>query len=123
MSEELKDVSVRASTAEAVLPLRVRHRQEMNCQIVHDSIHQRDGWTATYILDVLNVTAGFGSIAIASGGHSEFAPANLQATPDMVDRFRWIFLAGGLGFLLAFLALLRMEERPLSVRQQTRPFK
>jgi GNAT superfamily N-acetyltransferase len=65
VSEDLKPVSVRPSTAEAVLPLRVRHRQEMNCQIVHDSIHQRDGWTATYILDVLDVTAGFGSIAIA----------------------------------------------------------
>jgi hypothetical protein len=29
------------STAEAVLPLRVRYRQEMNGQIVHDSIHRR----------------------------------------------------------------------------------
>ncbi len=25
------------STADAVLPLRVRYRHEMNCQIVHDS--------------------------------------------------------------------------------------
>jgi hypothetical protein len=53
------------STADAVLPLRVRYRQEMNCQIVHDSIHRRDGWTVTYILNVDGVTAGFGSIALA----------------------------------------------------------
>ena len=53
------------STADAILPLRVRYRQEMNGQIVHDSIHRRDGWTVTYILNVEGVTAGFGSIAIA----------------------------------------------------------
>ena len=58
-------VSATITTAEAVLPLRVRYRQEMNCQIVHDSIHRRDGWTVTYMLNVDGVTAGFGSIAQA----------------------------------------------------------
>jgi hypothetical protein len=53
------------STADTVLPLRVRYRQEMNGQIVHDSIHRRDGWTVTYMLNVDGVTAGFGSIALA----------------------------------------------------------
>jgi RimJ/RimL family protein N-acetyltransferase len=53
------------STAEAVLPLRVRYRQEMNAQVVHDSIHRREGWTATYTFTVGEVVAGFGSIAIA----------------------------------------------------------
>ena len=53
------------STAEQVFPLRVRYRQEMNGQIVHDSIHRRDGWTVTYELTFDGVTAGFGSIAIA----------------------------------------------------------
>jgi hypothetical protein len=31
--------------AHTILPLRARYRQEMNCQIVHDSIHSREGWT------------------------------------------------------------------------------
>jgi hypothetical protein len=53
------------STADAVLPLRVRYRQEMNAQIVHDSIHRREGWTLTYMCTVGGVVAGFGSIAIA----------------------------------------------------------
>ena len=57
------------STADAVLPLRVRCRQEMNCQIVHDSIHRRDGWKVTYIFNVDGVTAGFGSIALAGPAH------------------------------------------------------
>jgi hypothetical protein len=37
----------------------------VNCQIVHDSIHRRDGWTVSYMLNVAGVTAGFGSIAVA----------------------------------------------------------
>lgn len=37
----------------------------MNGQIVHDSIHRREGWTVTYMLAVDGVTAGFASIAIA----------------------------------------------------------
>jgi GNAT superfamily N-acetyltransferase len=36
----------------------------MNCQIVHDSIHRRPGWTLTYTLELEAVAAGFGTIAI-----------------------------------------------------------
>jgi GNAT superfamily N-acetyltransferase len=48
----------------AVLPMRVRHRKEMDCQIVHDSIHRRAGWTNTYALSLDETTAGFASVAI-----------------------------------------------------------
>lgn len=48
----------------AVLALRVHHRREMNCQIVHDSIHRRAGWTDTYRLSIDDTSAGFGSVAI-----------------------------------------------------------
>jgi GNAT superfamily N-acetyltransferase len=53
------------STADAVLPLRVQYRLEMNCQIVHDSIHARHGWTLTYVCMLGAIVAGFGSVAIA----------------------------------------------------------
>ena len=53
------------ASAQSILPLRTRHRQEMNCQIVHDSIHRREGWTLCYLLDLDGVAAGFGSIAVA----------------------------------------------------------
>jgi ribosomal protein S18 acetylase RimI-like enzyme len=56
--------AIPASAAE-ILPLRTRYRQEMNCQIVHDSIHQRPGWTTSYLLQIDGATAGFGSVAIA----------------------------------------------------------
>lgn len=36
----------------------------MDCQIVHDSIHRRAGWTATYALSLDEDVAGFGSVAI-----------------------------------------------------------
>ena len=52
------------TTNDEVLPFRERHRAEMNCQIVHDSIHSRPGWTTTYLLEVGDEPAGFGSIAI-----------------------------------------------------------
>ena len=35
---------------ETILPWRDLYRQEMNCQIIHDSIHTRAGWTREYAL-------------------------------------------------------------------------
>jgi GNAT superfamily N-acetyltransferase len=48
----------------AVLPLRLRHREELRCQIVHDSIHRRGGWATTYLLRLDDVDAGFATVAI-----------------------------------------------------------
>jgi len=45
--------------------MRTRHREEMNCQIVHDSIHRRPGWTLTYRLEINDKIVGFGSVAVA----------------------------------------------------------
>jgi GNAT superfamily N-acetyltransferase len=53
------------TVAPVVLPLRTRYRQEMNCQIVKESIHTRTGWTLTYALGVDDTLAGFGTVAIA----------------------------------------------------------
>jgi GNAT superfamily N-acetyltransferase len=47
-----------------VLWLRVRYRDEMHCQIVHDSIHRRSGWTDSYALSVDGAVAGFGTVAV-----------------------------------------------------------
>ena len=48
----------------SVLPMRERYRAEMNCQIVHDSIHTRRGWSQTYLLTMSGEPAGFGGIAV-----------------------------------------------------------
>jgi hypothetical protein len=47
------------SSAQDILPLRARFRQEMNCQIVHDSIHRRQGWTLSYLLELGGAAVGF----------------------------------------------------------------
>lgn len=44
--------------------MRVRHRDEMRCQIVHDSIHRRAGWTITYALRLDDRDVGFATVAI-----------------------------------------------------------
>jgi GNAT superfamily N-acetyltransferase len=48
-----------------VMALRREHRQEVNAQIVHDQISEREGWTRTYRLVRDGVAVGFGSVAIA----------------------------------------------------------
>ena len=58
-------MQTRPVSADSVLSMRTRHREEMNCQIVHDSIHRRPGWTVTYVLEANNKTVGFGSVAVA----------------------------------------------------------
>jgi GNAT superfamily N-acetyltransferase len=40
------------------------YRQEMHCQIVHDSMHVREGWTQPYILEIAGTPVGYGSILI-----------------------------------------------------------
>ncbi len=41
------------------------YRQEMNCQIIHDSLHTRPGWVLEYLLSADGATIGYGSIAIS----------------------------------------------------------
>ncbi len=47
-----------------ILGLRTRQREEIHGQIVHDTIHRRDGWNRTYRIELLGRVIGFGSIAI-----------------------------------------------------------
>ena len=58
-------ITALVGSAADVQPLREQYRAEMNCQVVHDSIHRRQGWTTTYRLCVDGEAAGFGSMAIA----------------------------------------------------------
>jgi GNAT superfamily N-acetyltransferase len=47
-----------------VLPWRDMYRLEMSCQIVHDSIHSRPGWTQEYLLSSSDTPVGYGSVAV-----------------------------------------------------------
>jgi GNAT superfamily N-acetyltransferase len=58
-------ISVRVCEPIEIAALRECYRQEMNCQIIHDSIHARRGWSIEYALDLDGAIAGYGSVAVA----------------------------------------------------------
>src|SRR5260370_40859721 len=45
--------------------LRDIYRLGMSCQITHDSIHSRPGWTHEYLLIMDGTKVGYGSIAVS----------------------------------------------------------
>ncbi len=57
--------SIREVPADEVLALRTRQREMAGCQIVHDSIHRREGWTRTFLIEVAGNPVGFAEVAIA----------------------------------------------------------
>jgi len=59
------ELSSKAASLRDVFPWRDLYRLEMGCQIIHDSIHSRTGWTQEYCLFVGNTTVGYGSVAVA----------------------------------------------------------
>ena len=69
-------ILVEASSSDRTLPLRDLYRAEMNCQVVHDSIHTRPGWTHTYLFSLGGPVVGFGSIAV--GGPWREKPTVLE---------------------------------------------
>jgi GNAT superfamily N-acetyltransferase len=45
--------------------LRDMYRHEMSCQIIHDSVHVRPGWTHEYLITEGGARVGYGSVAVA----------------------------------------------------------
>lgn len=59
------EFSAKTATVEDIGPWRDMYRLEMGCQIIHDSIHYRPGWTQEYFLVAGGTPVGYGSIAVA----------------------------------------------------------
>src|SRR5215212_2583872 len=59
------DISAIAVDLERIRPWRDMYRLAMNCQIIHDSIHERHGWTEEYLLSIAGTPVGYGSVAVA----------------------------------------------------------
>jgi len=49
----------------SISPMRDIYRHEMHCQVTHDSLHVRPGWTTSYLLTLDGETAGYGAVAHA----------------------------------------------------------
>lgn len=58
------NISVKPVAVEDILRWRDLYREEMNCQIVHDNMHARPGWTQPYMVEIAGAPAGYGSILI-----------------------------------------------------------
>ena len=58
-------MEVRRVELREVERMRDVYRHEMNCQITHDSIHARPGWTHEYLIMEGGGKAGYGSVAVA----------------------------------------------------------
>jgi hypothetical protein len=58
-------ISARPVSVADISDMRELYRAEMNCQIVHDNMHYRTGWTETYLLEIAGESAGYGSILVA----------------------------------------------------------
>jgi GNAT superfamily N-acetyltransferase len=59
------EISAKAATLEDIVRWRDIYRLEMACQITHDSIHTRPGWTREYLLSLDGTAVGYGSVAVA----------------------------------------------------------
>jgi len=59
------ELCAKTAAVEDVSPWRDSYRLEMSCQIVHDSIHYRPGWTQEDVLLAGGAKVGYGSIAVA----------------------------------------------------------
>jgi len=68
------------------LPLRVRYREEMNCQIVHDSLHSRPGWTEPYLLQIQGMSVGFAAVAIAGPWQDKRTVLEYYMLPEYRNR-------------------------------------
>lgn len=58
-------ISARPAELSEIESFRDIYRLEMGCQIIHDSIHTRPGWTQEYILNGDETPIGYGSVAIS----------------------------------------------------------
>ena len=58
---------------EAITRWRGIYRHEMNCQIIHHSLHSRPGWAKEFVLSIDSTPIGYGSVAV--GGPWKEQPA------------------------------------------------
>lgn len=65
-----------------IIELREEYVRQMNCQIVHDSIHRRSGWTREYALRLSGQAVGYGSIAVAGPWHDKPTAYEFYLRPE-----------------------------------------
>jgi GNAT superfamily N-acetyltransferase len=84
-------ISVHRVSLHAIAAMRDAFRAEMACQIVHDSIHDRPGWTLEYALVEGDRTVGYASVAIGGPWRNRPTFYELYVEPDRRSRAYALF--------------------------------
>jgi GNAT superfamily N-acetyltransferase len=79
-------LSAKRVELEAIRPWRDMYRHEMNCQIIHDDIHARNGWTEEYALEVGSAIVGYGSVAVAGPWREKHTIYEFYIVPNFCGR-------------------------------------
>jgi GNAT superfamily N-acetyltransferase len=86
-------------TVQEILPWRDLYRQEMNCQIVRDSFHARQGWTQEYRLTVDDAAVGYGSVVVGGPWQGQPTVFEFYVLPQhrwrVFDLFETLLAASG----------------------------
>jgi GNAT superfamily N-acetyltransferase len=100
-------LSTRPTSLAEIAPFRELYRAEMSCQIIHDSLHTRRGWTQSHLLLIDDQPVGYASIAHA--GPWKDKPTAFEFFVLPADRLR-IF-----GLFETFLS----ATKPLAIETQS----
>jgi GNAT superfamily N-acetyltransferase len=96
-------LSARPASLPDISPWRDQYRQEMSCQIIHDSLHVRPGWTESHRLLIGGVPAGYGSVAVGGPWKGKPAVFEFYVEPRrrsrQFDLFETLLAACGAGLI------------------------
>lgn len=87
------DISIKAANSEDIGSWRERYRSEMNCQIIHDSIHGRAGWSQEYLLETGASCIGYGSVAVGGPWADKPTVYEFYVAPEQRARVAALFEA------------------------------
>jgi GNAT superfamily N-acetyltransferase len=87
------DITATPTTFQHIHLWRDMYRLEMACQVVHDSIHIRRGWTQEYLLTIGNTAVGYGSVAIGGPWANQPALYEFFVIPTERQRLFELFQA------------------------------
>ena len=86
-------IHVREAELNEIRALREIYRDDCRCQIVHDSIHERPGWTREFLIGIDRQSAGYGSVAIGGPWSSEPTIFEFFILPPFRTQIFDLFLA------------------------------
>ena len=86
-----RPISVRRVPLREIAAMREAFRVEMDCQIVHDSIHDRPGWTLEYALAEGDSVVGYASLAVSGPWRNKPTFYELYVVPGRRERTYALF--------------------------------